>query len=365
MAARARVPVLDAQRLVLEEVLRHGPLTRSDIARRLRMTNARLSQVSTVLLERGLLAEADQSRVAPSSAVGRPGQPLEVVPSLSSFVGTWLGESVVTSCLTNLRAEIIDTVETRLTGHTEDEVTAVIADQVARLGAGHDPVAGLGVCLAGQVDADGLVRRAPFLGWQGVPLGPELARLTGIGVQVDNDLTGLTQAEHWFGVGKEYDQFAVLSLGAGIGLGVVAGDRRIDGPDQQGHRGCARAMLSLGCVEAALSQGRGRATTFADGLTLAGDGDPVARRVFTDGAAALGRLLAMVANIALPDAIVVTGEAAGLALRYRDQVERTLAEYRHALARPVPLVIRTIDRARWARGAAARAIQQFAFHADL
>jgi len=58
-------------------------------------------------------------------------------------------------------------------------------------------------------------------------------------------------------------------------------------------------------------------------------------------------------------------EAAGLALRYRDQVERTLAEYRHALARPVPLVIRTIDRARWARGAAARAIQQFAFHADL
>jgi len=94
MAARARVPVLDAQRLVLEEVLRHGPLTRSDIARRLRMTNARLSQVSTVLLERGLLAEADQSRVAPSSAVGRPGQPLEVVPSLSSFVGTWLGRLV-------------------------------------------------------------------------------------------------------------------------------------------------------------------------------------------------------------------------------------------------------------------------------
>src|SRR5882724_1904490 len=151
MAARARVPVLDAQRLVLEEVLRHGPLTRSDIARRLRMTNARLSQVSTVLLERGLLAEADQSRVAPSSAVGRPGQPLEVVPSLSSFVGTWLGESVVTSCLTNLRAEIIDTVETQLTGHAEHEVTTVIADQVARLGAGHDPVAGLGVCLAGQV----------------------------------------------------------------------------------------------------------------------------------------------------------------------------------------------------------------------
>ena len=381
MAGRARVPVVDARRLVLEEVLRHGPLTRSDIARRLRMTNARLSQVSTDLLERGLLAEAEQHRTAPSSAVGRPGQPLEVVPSLSSFVGTWLGESVVTSCLTNLRAEIIDTVETRISGHTVGEVTAVIAEQVASLcgGAG---AGGLGVCLAGQVDADGFVRRAPFLGWQGVPLGPELARLTGIGVQVDNDLTGLTQAEHWFGVGKEYDQFAVVSLGAGIGLGVVAGDQRIDGPDaglglvshlpvaesgqlcQQGHRGCARAMLSLRCVEAALSQGLGRATSFERGLTLAGEGHPVAHRVFTDGAAALGRLLGMVANIALPRAIVVTGEAAGLALRYRNQVERTLAEYRHALAQPVPLVIRTLDRGQWARGAAARAIQQFAFRED-
>jgi predicted NBD/HSP70 family sugar kinase len=382
MAARARVPVVDARRLVLEEVLRHGPLTRSDIARRLRMTNARLSQVSTDLLERGLLAEAEQPRAAPSTAVGRPGQPLEVVPNLSSFVGTWLGESVVTSCLTNLRAEITHTVETRLRGHTVDEVTAVIVEQVATLRGGADPAGGLGVCLAGQVDADGFVRRAPFLGWQGVPLGPELARLTGIGVQVDNDLTGLTQAEHWFGVGKEHDQFAVVSLGAGIGLGVVAGDQRLDGPDaglglvshlpvaesgqlcQQGHRGCARAMLSIGCVEAALSQGLGRPTSFEQGLTLAGEGDPVARRIFEDGAAALGRLLGMVANIALPRAIVVTGEGAGLALRYRDQVEHTLAGYRHALSQPVPLVIRTLDRGQWARGAAARAIQQFAFRED-
>src|SRR5882672_6320191 len=298
MAGRARVPVLDAQRLVLEEVLRHGPLTRSDIARRLRMTNARLSQVSTVLLERGLLAENAQIRAAPAAGVGRPGRPLEVVPTLGLFVGIWLSETVITSCLTNLRAEIIDSVETRISERTVREVTAVIAEQVDALGAGRDKARGIGVCLAGQVGPHGLVRRAPFLDWHGVALGPELERATGISVQVDNDMTGLTQAEHWFGVGKDHDQFAVVSLGAGIGLGVVAGDQRIDGPDaglgpishvpvsdsgqlcQQGHRGCARAMLSLGCVESALSQGRGRRTSFDDGLSLARDGDPVAGRVF-------------------------------------------------------------------------------------
>ena len=382
MVARARVPVVEAHRLVLEEVLRHGPLTRSDIARRLRMTNARLSQVSTVLLERGLLAEAPQPRPTPAAGAGRPGRPLEVVPSLGLFVGTWLGEAAVTSCLTNLRAEIINTVETRISGHTVAEVTAVISDQVDALRVGHDAARGLGVCLAGQVDPPGIVRRAPFLGWHGVALGPELERATGISVQVDNDLTGLTQAEHWFGVGKDHDQFAVVSLGAGIGLGIVAGDQRIDGPDsglglishvpvsdsgqlcQQGHRGCARAMLSLGCVESALSQGRGRRTSFDDGLALARDGDPVASRVFQDGAAALGRMLALIANIALPRTIVITGEAAGLALDNRDLVERTFDEHRHALAQPVPLVIRTIDRSHWARGAAARAIQQFAFREE-
>jgi len=383
MAARARVPVGDAKRLVLEEVLRHGPLTRSDIARRLRMTNARLSQVSTVLLERGLLAETAQTRSASAAGVGRPGRPLEVVPSLGQFVGIWLGETVVTSCLTNLRAEIVDTVETRISSRAVAEVTAVIADQVAALGAGRDTARGIGVCLAGQVGPDGFVRRAPFLDWHGVALGPELERVTGISVQVDNDLTGLTQAEHWFGVGKDHDQFAVLSLGAGIGLGIVAGDQRIDGPDaglglishvpvsesgqlcQQGHRGCARAMLSLGCVESALSQGRGRPTSFEEGLALARNGEPVAGRVFQDAATALGRLLALIANVALPRTIVVTGEAAGLALGNRDQVERTFGEYRHALAQPVPLVIRTIDRRHWARGAAARAIQQFAFREQI
>jgi len=269
----ARVPVVDAHRLVLEEVLRHGPLTRSDIARRLRMTNARLSQVSTVLLERGLLAEATQPRPTPAAGVGRPGRPLEVVPSLGLFVGTWLGEAAVTSCLTNLRAEIIHTVETRISGHTVAEMTAVISDQVDALRVGQDAVRGLGVCLAGQVDPPGIVRRAPFLGWHGVALGPELERATGISVQVDNDLTGLTQAEHWFGVGKDHDQFArgiprgrnraghcrggSTHRRPGLGTGLISHVPVSDSGQlcQQGHRGCARAMLSLGCVESALVPG--------------------------------------------------------------------------------------------------------------
>ena len=110
-----------------------------------------------------------------------------------------------------------------------------IADLVSELGnAGHRP-GGLGVSLGGTVAADGLVRGTHLLAWdEPVDLAWILQQATGLATIIDNDVNAFTLAEHWFGVGRDTEDFAVLTIGAGVGLGLVCGDEVV-----RGHGGAA------------------------------------------------------------------------------------------------------------------------------
>ncbi len=67
------------------------------------------------------------------------------------------------------------------------------------------------------------MRSAPFLDWTDIELGAMLETATGLPVVIDNDLTAFTEYERWFGAGRNADRFAVITLGAGVGYGLVAG----------------------------------------------------------------------------------------------------------------------------------------------
>ena len=84
------------------EVLRHGPLARAELARRLGLSPPSLTRLTAPLIEAGLLTETSARRPV---GAGRPSRPLDVVPEACHFVGVKLTEDESYCVLTNLRAE--------------------------------------------------------------------------------------------------------------------------------------------------------------------------------------------------------------------------------------------------------------------
>jgi predicted NBD/HSP70 family sugar kinase len=357
------------------EVLLRGPLSRSELARRLDLSQATLSRLTKPLVERGLLVES----VARSDAsAGRPAQPLDVDAASHSFVGVKLTGEAAHAVLVDLRGAILGSASIGLLshepGHVADRVAAVVAELKDT---GSAPVAGVGVGLGGNAPDRSTVRRAPFLGWHDVPFGPLLAERTGLPCLVENDVAALTAAEHWFGGGRDVHTFAVVTVGAGVGYGLVVHDRMVTHQDMgiglvghypldhqgalcpDGHRGCASAMLTIPSLTSQAGMALGRTVTYDELMALAVAGDPVATRLVDDAARALGRLVAAVANLTMPDRIVLTGEGIALARVGTDALHAAIAADRDPQASPIDLLVQPGDFTQWARGAAVVALQEF------
>jgi glucokinase len=110
----------------------------------------------------------------------------------------------------------------RPTPHGGDEVVRQLAEFALELG----PFDTLGVGVPGLISRDGVIRASPNLvGTDEVAIGPELAALLGHPVSVDNDATCATAAEWQHGAGRGFDDLVLVTLGTGIGGGLVLGGR--------------------------------------------------------------------------------------------------------------------------------------------
>jgi predicted NBD/HSP70 family sugar kinase len=276
-----------------------------------------------------------------------------------------------------MRGAVVAAHRLALPGHDPTAVVGVVRDLVATLAGQLPDVTAAGVSVGGQTD-DERVLVAPYFHWtHDVLLGKLLEEATGLPVTVDNDLLALTRAEHWFGVANDVDRFAVVTIGTGVGYGLVVHDAIVDDPDagiglvghypldpfgplcDRGHRGCAVAMLTIGSIRGAVAAGLHRPVTYDECLDLGEAGDPVAARVVHDSARALGRLVAAVANLTMARKVIVTGDGVRLAVVAEAAVREGIALDRDPRAAPVRLEVREWDFTEWARGAAVSAIQAY------
>jgi predicted NBD/HSP70 family sugar kinase len=368
-------PQTGARHSVALEILLHGPLSRSELARRLDLSPASLTRLTKPLLDSGLIVEAS-NHVEPRS--GRPTRPLEVVASSHHFVGIKLTGDDAHAVATSLRAEVLARKTVRLPSRHPDAVVALVADLVGTVARDVPRVSGLGVCLGGLATERGVVAHAPFLDWtEPVPLAAMLERAIGLPTVVGNDVMALTRAEHWFGAARGCRHFALVTVGAGVGCGLVVHDEIVESTDaglglvghhpldpfgplcDMGHHGCAAAMLTIGSIEARASVALQRSVSYEECLDLATRGDIAATRVISESGRALGRLIAAVANIALARKIILSGEGMRLAVVARDAVAEGIRLDRHPFAEPLETEVHLTDFDEWARGAAATAIQNF------
>jgi glucokinase len=224
-------------------------------------------------------------------------------------------------------------------------VIARIAQVVQQLmGRAHAPVTGVGIGTPGLVDgAAGIVRNAVNLNWHGeVPLAhavaATVAERTGLRlpVYVENDANAQAVGEVVFGAGKGLDSLVLLTIGSGLGGGVIANGRLVAGAtytaaelghlviDPDGRRcacglhGCVETVVSgpglVKTVRELLDTGHGDSVlrgnvelTAADVLAAARSGDAPALAALDVTARWLGITLASAVAVVNPAAIVIGG----------------------------------------------------------
>lgn len=362
----------DSVRQVALHVLRHGPVPRGTVARALGLSAASLTRLAKPLLDAGVLVE---TAPATDPATRRPTRPLDVAVGAHQFVGVAVTGTDAWAVRTDLRTTVHRRARRPLPGTTPDQVADAVAAVVVELHPGAPP-AGVGVVLAGAVDA-GRVLQADALGWRpGVDLGAAVAARTGADVVVDDEVAALTTTELWSGLGREQPAFALLTLDTRVGYGLVVGGAvvRTAGPQlvghlplepggprcPRGHRGCATALVTVPALLAAAHVAYGRPVGWRDLLVDAVDRVDRARRVVDDAARYLGRLVALVAGTTGVVQVVVDGAAADLAVVGYEALQAAVDEHRDPRSPAVELTVRDPDPHSWARGAAGAAAVGFA-----
>jgi len=359
---------------VLLELLVHGAMPRSELAERLGLSRPTMTRLTRGLVDAGVLVEAETEL---RTALGRPSELLRVVPDAGHFLGVKLTGDHLYAVVTDLTATVVDAVDEPLASTDVAPALAQTVAAVERLRGRHPRVMALGVTLAGSLtraDGPAVVVESAFLRWADVPLEQLLVDATGLPTVVENDVQALTAAEHWFGAGAGLDSLAVVTVGAGIGCGLVVHGRLVRGahglPGQLGHvrvdpagplcdlghHGCAAAYLMTDALLAALAGPDGR-PTFDEALARVRAGEPAAVEAFDRAGYALGVVVGTVANVVDPQKVILTGE--GLPTyevagpRFRDGLAATYA----ADPDRVVVDVQPFDFGEWARSAAALAIR--------
>jgi glucokinase len=228
-----------------------------------------------------------------------------------------------------------------------DYAIGIMCDAIRQMTAKYEksaPLRGIGIGVPGIIDMQtGVVRDAEnLLGWKDYPAAADIGGRLGTAVIVENDANVAALGEQWLGAAKDYSDMAMLTLGTGVGGGLVLGGTIWRGANGMagefgcatvepegiacgcGNRGCLEQYASAPAVvrmarEAIASNGNSRLALAAQSdpeftaksiYTLAIQGDEDARRIFRYVGRCLGIVLStLVSSLNLPIYVIGGGLA--------------------------------------------------------
>lgn len=355
--------------IVLAEIRMHPLCSRTNIADRTGLSLPTVSDITARLLHLGVIEERETG----ASRGGRRPVLLALRPDAGYAVGIKATERALIAVLTDLEASVVARADVPLQDVDVASFVAATTRAVDRLRAtaGSRPLHGVGVGLAGVVDRDrGVVRHSTYTNWQDVELARILEDHLDLHVIVDNDVNALVSSEQWFGAGRGSAHFAVVSIGRGIGLGLVLDGRLYrgagGGAGEFGHvkvasgpecicggSGCLEAVASDPAILAQIRSVRGRATTMATAIRLAEGGDRRIRGIFSRAGRSLGMAVGNLVNLLNPELVVLAGEGTAARDLLMPAFHRALnAAVFSGLEQDLRVVVDDWDDEAWARGAA-------------
>lgn len=355
---------------ILAHLGAHGPTSRADLARALNVSPALMTQLTRDLLVDGLLRELDHS---PSQG-GRPARMLGLVTTAGRAIGVKVAADHVAFVEVGIAGAVLRSASEPFDASSSTvlpELTALLRRFIA--GGSDAPLLGVGVGVPGAVDrqGNGLVDSTQ-LHWNQVPVGATLRRELELPVLVENNVNALAMAERLYGLGRQYENFLVLTIGTGIGAGIV-----VDGVVLRGASGSSGEIGhipvaidgpvctcgNIGCLESFIGEAalvrtaRERAVIGDEGgiaaLRAAADaGDESATAIFSEAGHLLGRALAGIVHTIDPEIVIVLGEGTASWEHWSFGFEPGLRSSLIPSRRGLAVAVESWQDESWAQGAA-------------
>jgi predicted NBD/HSP70 family sugar kinase len=356
---RARQPDQQALRQTgvrehnLALVLRHlasspRPISRAEVAAATGLTKATVSALVEDLIGGRLVSEVEPT---PRAGAGRPANGLRLAADGPAGLGLEINVDYLAACVVDLTGEVRyhavrnGDQRPRRPDEVLDATARLAAEAIGAATAAGLRVAGAALAVPGLV-SDGVIHRAPNLGWRELPAP---TRLVGLDVRVDNEANLAALGERQT---SGTTDFIYISGEIGIGAGIVLGGRlfrgargfsgeighltiRPDGPlCRCGARGCLEQYAGQESILAAAGDPAVEST-----VEKASAGHAGTLRALRDAGTALGVAAAGVVNLLDLDTVVLGGVYAPLAPWLRDPVAEQIRQ-RAVTAGWAPVTVR-------------------------
>lgn len=347
-----------------------GPTSRADLARALDLSSAGITQLTKALIERGLITELETS---PSQG-GRPGRLLGLVQAAGSAIGVKITADHVGIAQVDLDGSLSAARRYDFDpGRADalDRLANLLKADIGRM-AGH--LLGVGVGVPGAVDAqDSGIVDAPTLGWADAQVGPMLRARLGLPVLVENDVNTLAVADRLYGAGQRHSTYIVVTVGRGIGCGVVVDGSvyrgAFGGAGEIGHLpvvysdGALCGCGSSGCLEAYVGEDALVRVARSVGILTAHDGigtlleaatagNETAIGIYREAGKTLGGALSGVVHTLDPEIIVLSGEGIDAWPFWEEGFQETFRRHLMPRWRSTPFVVEAWDESKWLLGGA-------------
>jgi predicted NBD/HSP70 family sugar kinase len=326
--ARATPPLLKRlnERTVLEAIRAGAPISRAEISRRAGISKPTVSLALQTLVDAGLVREAARGPSGPSYGAVF----FEPVPEAAYVLGLDLGARFLRGAVCDLAGEVRARQDVELRGADADGAMQAIAtlreSLVAAAALPVERIDGIVLGVPGVVDAETstLHLTSPNIpGLEGRAFGVELGDLLGIDVTLENDVNLAAVGERWAGVARGVDDFAFLSVGTGMGMGLVLGGELHRGnhgaagevdwalaglaedvdPSADGVAALAERVAPAGSAGTSLAPPYDARAIFA----AARRGDPLGRTVVDEVARRIAAHITPIAAVADPALVVLGG----------------------------------------------------------
>ena len=262
------------------------------------------------------------------------------------------------------------------------DVAAAVTAKIQEKGIDKAEILGIGIGVPGPVDGEGTIYRAVNLGWGVFNIPAEMKKYLDLPIKAGNDANIAAFGEMWQGGGKGYADLVVVTLGTGVGGGIIVAGGILngfngaggeighihveDGEEETcgcGNKGCveqygsatgvvrlANRRLAKDDAPSVLRGGKVSAKTVFDAVKA---GDAVAREIAVEFGEYLGKGLAAVANVVNPEAFVIGGGVSKAGEVLFDYICPAYQKYAFHAARGAKFVLAKLDNDAGIYGAAA------------
>jgi glucokinase-like ROK family protein len=374
---------------ILHTIRAHKLISRVDITKSTGLSQATVTGITASLIDEGLLLEKKPGE----SDGGRPPILIALNPDGAYAVGVYLSISQINVVIINLEATILASYEMPLRKQNyapeaiADKIVQAVQECMWQANFSRNEISGIGIGLPGLVAPHtGLIRFLPNYQWEKVNLRDMVQKKIDHPTYIENSANSLTLAEQWFGEGRGVDNFIVVTLEYGVGMGIIINGQLYRGhkgtagefghttvdPDgplcRCGKKGCIEAIVGNNAIlreaEAAVQKDEWKPNnpddiTLEEVILAARQEAPYLRNIFSQAGRVLGIGLSNLIRIFNPAKIIISGRGVKAGDLLFDSMYKTIPQ--HISSRTngdTEIVIKSWNQNAYARGSGTVVLQE-------